>query len=266
MIGKYLENVRNHKPVIHCITNYVTINDVANMILAAGGKPIMADEPLDVGDITAGCNGLVLNMGMLKEYSKQAMLIAGKKANLLNHPVVLDPVGVGASNYRQQFVKQLLEEIQVDVIRGNISEIKTLAGLKEASGVDAASDVSLSDIELVKKLASTLECIVVVSGEMDLVSDGKCCYVVHNGREEMSEITGTGCQLTGLIGAFITANPEDKLEAVVSAVCCMGVAGEIGYSYLLPHEGNSTYRNRIIDAVYHMNNEKLEKGACYEIK
>ncbi|MCF0114507.1 MAG: hydroxyethylthiazole kinase [Erysipelotrichaceae bacterium] len=266
MISEYLDKVRSKKPIVHCITNYVSIKDVANIILASGGKPIMADEPLDVSDITSGCDGLVLNMGMLKEYSKEAMLVAGSKANELGHPVVLDPVGVGASSYRMEFADRLLSSVKVDVIRGNISEIRTLAGLREASGVDALSGISGDDVILVKALAKNLKCVIVVSGEVDLISDGERCCFVQNGRMEMSSITGTGCQLTGLIGAFISANEEDIFMATVSAVCTMGVAGEVGYSHLLEHEGNSSYGSRIIDAVYTMNSSVLEEGARYEIR
>jgi len=269
---EYLENVRKTKPLIHNITNYVTVNDVANMLLACGGSPIMADDKNEVEEITSICNGLNINIGTLNERTVESMLLAGKKANELGHKVLLDPVGAGASTLRTKTAQKLMEEIHFDVIRGNISEIKTLAfGKGNTKGVDAdIADVITKEnlkeaVAFVKKFAKQTKSIVVVTGAIDLVSGTECCYVIQNGREEMGKITGTGCQLSGMLTAFISANTNNILEASAAAVCMMGLAGETAYSHMKEYEGNISYRNRIIDAVYQMSGEMLESGAKYEV-
>ncbi|WP_034451085.1 hydroxyethylthiazole kinase [Butyrivibrio sp. AE2032] len=273
MLGSCLENVRKSVPLVHNITNYVTVNDVANILLACGGSPIMSDEPLDVEDITSICGGLNINIGTLNQSSIKGMFLAGKKANELGHKVLLDPVGAGASALRTDTAVKLMDEIRFTVIRGNISEIKTLAlGSGTTKGVDAdvADAVTEETLEqsvaFVKSFAKNTGSIVAVTGAIDLVSDSERCYVIRNGRPEMGKITGTGCQLSGMMTAFIVANPGNELEAAAASVCAMGLAGEIGWSKMQPGDGNSTYRNRIIDAIYNMDSDTLEKGAKYEVR
>ena len=261
------ENVRKTVPLVHNITNYVTVNDVANVLLACGGSPIMSDEPEDVTDITSICSALNINIGTLHKTSIEAMLKAGKKSN------ELDPVGAGASALRTNTAVKLMKELKLTVILVNISEIKTLAlGSGTTKGVDAdvadkVTDENLDDsIRFVKNFAKESGTIVAVTGAIDLVSDGEKCYVIRNGRPEMGQITGTGCQLSGMMTAFVAANPDNRLEAAAAAVCMMGLAGEIGWSRMTEGDGNSTYRNRIIDAIYNMDGETLEKGAKYEVR
>ena len=229
--------LRKTMPLIHNITNYVTVNDVANILLACGGSPIMSDEVEDVEDITSICNGLNINIGTLHKSSIEGMLRAGKKANDLHHPILLDPVGAGASKFRTETALRLMQELNLAVIRGNISEIKTLAlGSGTTKGVDAdVSDAVTEEnleqaIEFVKAFSKKTGTIIAVTGRIDLVTDGNRCYVIRNGRPEMGKITGTGCQLSGMMTAFITANPDEMLEAAAAAVCAMGLAGEIGWS------------------------------------
>ena len=265
--------LRKTMPLIHNITNYVTVNDVANILLACGGSPIMSDEVEDVEDITSICNGLNINIGTLHKSSIEGMLRAGKKANDLHHPILLDPVGAGASKFRTETALRLMQELNLAVIRGNISEIKTLAlGSGTTKGVDAdVSDAVTEEnleqaIEFVKAFSKKTGTIIAVTGRIDLVTDGNRCYVIRDGRPEMGKITGTGCQLSGMMTAFITANPDEMLEAAAAAVCAMGLAGEIGWSRMQTGDGNATYRNRIIDAIYNMTGDILEKGANYEIR
>ena len=265
--------LRKTMPLIHNITNYVTVNDVANILLACGGSPIMSDEAEDVEDITSICNGLNINIGTLHKSSIEGMLRAGKKANDLHHPILLDPVGAGASKFRTETALRLMQELNLSVIRGNISEIKTLAlGNGTTKGVDAdVSDAVTEEnleqaIEFVKAFSKRTGTIIAVTGRIDLVTDGNKCYVIRNGRSEMGKITGTGCQLSGMMTAFITANPDEMLEAAAAAVCAMGLAGEIGWSRMQTGDGNATYRNRIIDAIYNMTGDVLEKGANYEVR
>lgn len=273
MLGKYLDNVREKAPLVHNITNYVTVNDVANVLLACGGSPIMADDLREVEEITSICGGLNINIGTLNSYTIESMLQAGYKANELKHATLLDPVGAGASKLRTNTAEHLLQEIQFDVIRGNISEIKTLAlGTGTTKGVDAdeADTVTEKNLEsmitFAKHFARNKKCIVAITGAIDLVADSNKCYVIRNGRAEMSKITGTGCQLSGMITAFLVANPQEKLEATVAAVAAMGLAGEIAFTYMQEGDGNTTYRNRIIDAIYNMDGKTLEEGANYEVR
>ncbi len=272
MFKDCFDNVRKNVPLVHNITNYVTVNDVANILLAAGGSPIMSDDKNDVPDIQTICGGLNINIGTLNAMTIESMFIAGRKANELGHPVLLDPVGAGASKLRTDTAVDLLKEIKFDVVRGNISEIKTLAiGSGTTKGVDADAADAITDetlpkaVEFLKGLAKKMNTIVAVTGAIDIVTDGEKAYVIRNGRKEMGQITGTGCQLSGLMTAFIVANPDNKLEAAAAAVSAMGLAGEIGYDHLAPYEGNSTYRNRIIDAICRMDGEQLEKGAKCQI-
>ena len=272
MLGKCLDNVRKNIPLVHNITNYVTVNDVANVLLACGGSPIMSDEPDDVEDITTICGGLNINIGTLNKSSIEGMFLAGKKANELNHMVLLDPVGAGASKLRTDTAVKLMDEINFTVIRGNISEIKTLAlGSGTTKGVDAdvadaVSEDNLDDaVRFVKEFAKESGSVVAVTGAIDLVSDGEKCYVIRNGRPEMGKITGTRCQLSGMMTAFLVANPDNILDAAAAAVCTMGLAGEIGWSNMTETDGNSTFRNRIIDAIFNMDGEKLNDGAKFEV-
>lgn len=270
---KCLENVRKSVPLVHNITNYVTVNDVANVLLACGGSPIMSDDEGDVEDITSICGGLNINIGTLNKNTIPSMFLAGKKANELGHIVLLDPVGAGASKLRTETALSLMKEIKFDVIRGNISEIKTLAfGTGSTKGVDAdvADAVTEDNLEhtvaFVKEFAKQTGSVIAVTGAIDLVADAETCYVIRNGRAEMGKITGTGCQLSGLMTAYLVANPDEKLKAAATAVCLMGLAGEIGWSNMRPEDGNSTYRNRIIDAIYNIDGETLKKGAKYEVR
>lgn len=272
-LGTCVDQVRANVPLVHNITNYVTVNDVANVLLACGGSPIMSDDPKDVEDITSICGGLNINIGTLNQRTVEGMFLAGKKANELGHAVLLDPVGAGASAFRTETALKLIQEIKFDVIRGNISEIKTLAlGSGTTKGVDADVADAVTEknldqsIAFVKTFAEKMGCIIAVTGAIDLVSDGTKCYVIRNGRPEMGKITGTGCQLSGVMTAFITANPEEKLKAAAAAVCTMGLAGEIGFSRMQEGDGNSTYRNRIIDAIYNMDQKTLDEGAKYEVR
>jgi len=273
MFAQYFENVRCQSPLIHNITNYVTVNDCANMLLACGGSPIMADDPEDAVEITALCGGLNLNIGTLNQRTIPAMLAAGRRARELGHPIVLDPVGAGASRLRTDTALRLLEEARPTVIRGNVSEIKTLAlGSGTTKGVDAdvADKVTEETLDsaaaFAKSFARRTGAVIAMTGAIDIVADGERAFCVRNGRPEMSVITGTGCQLSALTAAFVTANPDNPLEAAAAAVCAMGLCGEIAFRRLTELDGNATYRNYIIDAMYRLTPAALEEGAKYEVR
>ena len=271
MFGEMLKKVRSSVPLIHNITNYVTVNDCANILLALGASPIMSDEAEEVEEITSICGGLNINIGTLNERTILSMHKAGKKANELGHPVLLDPVGVGASSLRTRTALELLETVKFSVIRGNISEIKTLAyGEGTTRGVDAdiADVVTIKNldktVEFAKEFAKKRKTVVVITGAIDVVADEKKAYCIYNGDSMMSSITGTGCQLSAMTTAYITANKENILEAVAASVCTMGVCGEIAKERLCKEDGNASYRNYIIDAVYGLFPEQLDERARYE--
>lgn len=272
-LGACLDRVRERRPLIHCITNYVTANDVANLLLACGASPIMADEPEEVEEITARCAGLCLNLGTPSRRTIPSLMRAGVKAGELGRPVVLDPVGVGASALRLRTAQELIARVTFTVLRGNVSELRALAGGQEhtrgvdAGGADAVTEAELErGVAFAKGTARRTGTVVAVTGAIDLVSDGEQCVVIRNGRPEMGLVTGTGCQLSALTAACLAASPERPLEAAAAAVCAMGVAGELAWARMSPQDGNATYRDRIIDAVCRMDGAALEKGANYEMR
>ncbi len=273
MFGETLENVRTRKPLIHNITNYVTVNDCANVLLACGGSPVMADDESEVCEITSGCDGLVINIGTLNRRTIGAMFAAGRKSNEAGHPVVLDPVGAGASKMRTDTARELIKEIHFSVIRANISEIRSLfTGTYSTRGVDAAACDKVTEdnlnesVKLIKEIAQETGCIISVSGAIDIVADRETAYCIRNGNAEMSRVTGTGCQLSALTAAFTAANPGNELEAAAGAVCAMGVCGETALKRMTSLDGNMTFRNYIIDAVYNLTPEELNRSARYEIR
>lgn len=273
MFRERLEKVRGFAPRIHNITNYVTANDCANMLLACGGSPIMADDPAEVEEVTAICSGLNINLGTLSQRTIPSMFSAGKKSNELGHPVVLDPVGAGVSELRKETVMKLLDEVQFSVIRGNVSEIKTLAqGSVSTHGVDAdetdlVTSMTLGQmVDFAKDFSKKTGAVIVVTGAIDIVADSQNAYCIYNGHPDMAKVTGTGCQLSAMIAAYIAANPENILEAAAAAVCAMGICGEKAKERMTDLDGNVSYRNYIIDAIDHLRGDELERGARYEMR
>ena len=273
MLHHLLENVRSQAPLVHCITNYVTVNDCANILLACGASPIMADDPEEAADITAICNALVVNIGTLNQHTIPSMSLAGKKANELGHPVVLDPVGAGASPLRTNTAHALLDSVRFSVIRGNISEIKALAlGNTAAKGVDAdaADAVDAGNLDTVvafaREFARKSGAVIAITGAIDIIADAGQVCLIRNGHPMMSKITGTGCMLSALTAAYVAANPENVFHAAVAAVCAMGLCGERAHARLSGFDGNATYRNYIIDEIFRLSGSILEAGANYEIR
>ena len=266
-----LDNVRKTTPLVHSITNYVTVNDCANALLAVGASPIMSDEPADVEDITSICGGLTLNIGTLNERSIAGMFAAGERAGALGHPIVLDPVGAGASALRTATAGELLDRLPIAVIRGNMSEAKALAGGAAATrGVDVCPDDAVSEENLatsaafVCDLAARTGAIVAVTGAIDIVSDGSRAYAVRNGNPLMGRITGAGCMLSCVCAAFAVANPDAPLEAAVAAVAAMGLAGQVAQGRMGGMDGNGSFRTYVLDALYRLDGDALEAGALVE--
>lgn len=271
MIEECLKNLKKTAPLVHNITNYVTVNDCANILLACGGSPIMADDEAEVEEITSICGGLNINIGTLNSRTIQSMLKAGHKANELGHPVILDPVGAGASTLRTETALRLLDEIQFTVIKGNVSEIKTLAiGSGKTLGVDASIDDVVTENNLektvlfAKEFSLKTKAIIAITGAIDIVCDSQDAYIIKNGTAMLSRITGTGCMLSAMTAAYLVANKGNLLDATVCSIMAMGIAGEIAETRLTEYDGNATFRNYVIDAIYQMNENILKEKAKYE--
>ena len=263
-IQDIVRQTREKRPMVHAITNNVTVNDCANIILAAYGAPTMAQDTREVEEITALSDALVLNLGALR--AQEAMLLAGKKANELGHPIVLDPVAAGASFLRGETCRKLLHELHIAVIRGNASEIRALAlGSETTLGVEVnaldkvTQDNLEASAEMVRAFSRRVGAVVALTGEIDLVTDGTQTAVLRGGCEMMSRITGAGCMLTALTGAYCGANPDRPFAAAVAAVAVMDACGEAAYERVREAmEGTASFRTRLLDAVSLLNEKELE--------
>lgn len=249
-----IQHIRQEKPLIHHITNLVTMNDCANITLAIGGSPIMAMDPKEVGEVTARAQSLVINMGTLNELVLEAMLISGKVANTLNIPIILDPTGIGISTFRQRALSKILENIKVDIIKGNASEIKTLLGLSTVfKGVDALDTDTIESLsEITQQASKMLDTVVVCTGETDIISSSENVIHVKGGNPMLKNITGTGCMLGSLIGAHIAIN-SNKMEAAGLALKSMHIAGERAYTRIIKEKrGSGSYKVFLIDEIYNL--------------
>ena len=266
-----LEQVRTKAPLIQCITNFVTVNDCANILLAAGASPTMAQDIREVEEAVAGADGLVCNLGAIDFVD--SMILAGKQANELSIPVVLDPVAAGGTALRRELSARLLEEVRFTAIRGNASEIRALAGqMSRGSGVDVAAWDAITaenlsqSVELISDLAQKTGAVIAVSGVMDVVSDGTQTVLLNNGCSTMARITGSGCMLTTLIGGFCAAAPEHPFEATCAAMAAMGICGEIAEEKRLKNKtGNATFRADLIDAIFNLTEQELKERIRYEV-
>ena len=270
-LASCLGAVRERTPLVQCITNFVTVNDCANILLAAGGSPTMAHDIREVEEAVAGVQALVLNLGAIGDV--EAMLLAGKRANQLGIPVVLDPVAAGVTSLRREACRRLLAELRFTVIRGNASEIRALAlGAEGGSGVDVSAGDAVTEenlsrgVELCRRLAESTGAVTALSGQVDILSDGTQTVLIRGGVPTMSRVTGSGCMLTALLGAFCGANPERPLAAAVAAVAAMDLAGERAEARRLQNgTGNATFRTDLIDAVFNLTEDELREGVRYEI-
>lgn len=266
-IARLLRAVREKRPLVHCVTNAVTVNDCANALLAVGASPVMADDSGEAAEIAALANAVVLNIGTLNAATIPSMFLAGKSAASLGRPVVLDPVGAGASRLRTETALRLVGEISFAVIRGNASEIKTLcAGSGTTRGVDA-DERDASGLEALSAMAGGLArktgAVVAVTGPTDVLSDGQRFAAVRNGHPLMSRITGSGCMLSAVIGGFCGASPERRFEAVAAALCSLGLAGERA-AQRAEGLGTASFRTALIDSLSLMDDATLAGGMKFE--
>jgi hydroxyethylthiazole kinase len=226
MVYELLQKVRNENPLVHNITNVVVTNFTANGLLALGASPVMAYAHEEVADMAKIAGALVLNIGTLNPDVVEACIIAGKSANENNVPVIFDPVGAGATTYRTESAKRILDEVNISIIRGNAAEIANVAGYQwNIKGVDAGVAQG-NTVELAVSIAKKLKTIVVITGKEDVITDGVSTYVIRNGHPVLTKVTGTGCLLTSVIGAF-AAIEKDLLNASVAALTFYGVAAEM---------------------------------------
>lgn len=260
-IGGILGAVRAKKPLVHQITNYVTVNDCANVTLAIGASPIMADDITEAADIASVASALVINIGTLNSRTVESMLAAGRAANAAGVPVVLDPVGAGASRLRNDTVWKLLEEVRFAVVRGNLSEIRFIAGLDaNTKGVDAGDVEADGDsVAMAKALAARLDTVVAITGKTDIVTDGGRVLQLDNGHPMLSSVTGTGCMTTALVGSLCGAT-DDYMLAAAGGILCMGIAGERAYA-AAGARGTGSFRVALIDALSQLDAPSLEKEA-----
>lgn len=252
--------LREKNPLVHHITNYVTTNDCANIVLAAGASPVMADDEGECADITAISSALAINIGTLNERTIPSMLKSGKRANELGVPVILDPVGVGASPLRNRTTERLLDEVRFAVVRGNASEIFQIAYGKSATkGVDVGEGERASSLpaleDAARAVASRFGCAVAITGAVDVVwGEAGVCHIA-NGHAEMGLITGSGCMCTSLVASFLGAG-LDPFAAAVSGLALMGVAGELAFE-ACDARGTGSLRTGIVDAVSRMTDDEL---------
>lgn len=265
-IKEALEETRYKRPLVEQLTNFVTINDCANATLSIGASPVMADGDEEVKDMTAISNALVINFGIINLQPVETMIKAAKSANENYIPVVFDPVGMGAIPFINETILHFLNEVKVDVIKGNASEIMSLAGVKvETKGVDS-SESSLNSIESAVKVARKYRCVCAVTGEIDIVTDGKTIVKIHNGYDKMSYITGTGCMISSLVGSVLGSGCTPLIGAC-AGILAMSISGEKAKKQVNPDElGISTYRTKLMDNIYLFNGDDIDKYARIEIE
>jgi len=252
-----LKNMREKRPLIHNITNFVVMNYTANALLACGASPVMAHAPEEVEEMVSFAGALVLNIGTLTPYWIDSMLKAGKRANELNIPIILDPVGSGATKLRTESANRLINNLKINVVRGNASEVLSLAHEgSRTKGVDAIHSVDeAADVAIV--LATELDTTLAITGEVDLITDGERVCKVYNGHELMGCVTGTGCTATALIGAFLAVD-EDSVEAATTALAYFGLAGEKGAAQTA---APGSFMIAMLDALFEIDEEALINGA-----
>jgi hydroxyethylthiazole kinase len=254
--GSTLAAIRTEKPLIHQITNYVVMNETANATLALGALPVMAHAREEVEEMVALAGALVINIGTLSPHWVEAMLLAGKRANERGIPVVVDPVGAGATRYRTETARRLLDEVDVTVLRGNAGEIATLVGVEaEVRGVESMATGG-DPAELAREAASALGVIASVTGPIDHVSDGSDVLRLANGHELLGTVSGTGCMSTAITGCFLAAKLDAPLEAAAEALAAFGVAGEDAAAEA---RGPGSFHASLYDALYNLDPAALDE-------
>jgi hydroxyethylthiazole kinase len=256
--GQTLRELRERKPLVHQITNYVVMNETANATLSLGALPVMAHAREEVEEMVALAGALVLNIGTLSPHWVEAMLLAGKAANAGGVPVVLDPVGAGATRYRTETAKRILDEVNVAVLRGNQGEVATLVGVEaEVRGVESMGGGG-DPGELAHAAARSLGLVASVTGVVDHVSDGESVLAVANGHELLASVSGTGCMSSAITGCFLAVKRDAPLEAAAEALAAFGVAGE---DAARDARGPGSFHVGLYDALAALDSDTLDSRA-----
>jgi len=256
--GATLQRLRERKPLVHQITNYVVMNETANATLALGALPVMAHAREEVEEMVGLASALVLNIGTLSPAWVEAMLLAGKAADAFGIPVVLDPVGAGATRYRTDIARRILDEVDVAVLRGNQGEVATLVGVAaEVRGVESIG-TGAEPAELARAAARALGLVAAVTGPVDHVSNGEEVLAVANGHELLAAVTGTGCMSSAITGCFVAVKGDAPLEAAAEALAAFGVAGEDAATGA---KGPGSYHVGLYDALANLDPDTLDSRA-----
>jgi len=257
LLSALFSDVRAKRPLVHHITNYVTVNDCANVTICAGAAPVMAHSSDEVVEMVSMAGALVLNIGTLDSLQIESMLRAGTKANELKVPIILDPVGVGATRLRTNSVRRLLHDLDITILKGNAAEIANIAGAEgNIVGVDSRG-VKGDPLDIARGLANELRITVAISGPTDIVTDGKHTMLVDNGHPLMGKVSGTGCMASSLTGAFASIT-KDYVTATAAALAAFGLAGEKAAQNC---RGPASFKIALLDELYGLTTEELEKGA-----
>lgn len=251
-----IARVRSQRPLIHHISNFVVMNTTANITLCMGALPVMANAPLEVEEMVSAASALLLNLGTLWPEQVEAMLLAGRRANQRGIPIVLDPVGAGATRLRTESAHRLLKELSIAVVRGNLAEIAALAGMEArirgVESVGSAGDAALVACQFAKKF----ECVAAVTGPIDVVTDGARFLRIANGHPMMATVTGTGCMATSVV-ATCAAVENDAVIATASALAAYGLAGEVAAGRA---QGPGTFQVHLFDALAGLTEHALRAG------
>jgi len=253
-----VERIKNKSPLIHNITNFVVMNSTANILLALGASPVMAHCIKEVEEMTGLADALVLNIGTLQEDWVESMILAGKAANRKGIPVVLDPVGSGATKFRTDTVRRIMNEMAVSVLRGNASEIFSLSDTDvKTRGVDSSLGLNPEMADSIQTLAQDLSCIIAVSGPEDMIIDGRDIIKVANGQPLMTRVTGIGCGLSAVVGAFCAASGEDLLAATAAAFGVYGLCGDLAIKI---SDKPGSFFTAFLDTLYGLEPEDIHAG------
>lgn len=255
-LWNYIQSVKNQSPLVHNITNFVVMNNTANALLAVGASPIMAHAKSEIKEMVAISNAVVINIGTLDEYWSESMLIAAEEAHRLNKTLILDPVGAGATSFRDEVLAKLLK-FKPTIIRGNASEIIALAKANKTvtKGVDSTAE-SNEAINAAKYLVEKYQSVVCISGATDIIIDDKETYFVENGHPLMTKVTGLGCSASAIIGAFAGIS-ENKTESTVAAMSLLGIAGELSEKI---SNGPGSLQMNILDKLYNISEQEFSEN------
>lgn len=255
-----INKVKEVNPLVLHYTNDVTINDCANITLAIGASPLMSFSYEEIDDIVSVSNAVVINIGTMNTEYIDLFIKAGQVANKYNKPVILDPVGVFATKKRAELTNKLLNEVKFDVVKGNMSEIKFIGGFDvKGKGVDSFDD-GRDNTEVIKEIAKKLECVIVATGAIDVVTDGQEVYKINNGTSKLKGITGTGCMSASLIGSFLGIT-DNKLQAATMGTLCMSLSGELAD---VDNIAIGSFKVKLMDNIYSLDDILLKSYAKIE--